>query len=147
MDLNQRITTTLNVETDTLLYLTNMLEESDRAKTLSDEDYDVLIDYYVGSDYNYDLSFDVTVTEDVEEPTSEDLVITTITFYNSESGESLEKVLENKIYADTKTHITNTFTTPIGTTSFDINIHSENDATLENIVLKRDENLSDGEIT
>ena len=74
------------------------------------------------------------------------LVSTTVTYYDSDNNEIESEEMGQKIYADQKTHIAHEFTTPPNTESITINIDSDTNATLTDIRLSRETELSDEEM-
>lgn len=80
----------------------------------------------------------------------DELVTTTITYYHiQDDNPPIDigyDVMEQKIYADKKTHIAHEFTTPPNTQLIKINVDSDTDATLTDIRLSRETELSDEEM-
>ena len=74
------------------------------------------------------------------------LVSTTVTYYDSKNNEINSDDMEQKIYADQKTHITHNFTTPSKTSYFTINISSNIDTEITEIRLSRLDKLRDEEM-
>lgn len=74
------------------------------------------------------------------------LVSTTVTYYDSDNNEINSDDMEQKIYADQKTHITHNFTTPSETSYFTINISSNIDTEITEIRLSRLDELRDEEM-
>ena len=163
VDVNEEQHNDIAISTNLELYAYNILEENDKTANIGEnDDYEIAINKLIKGDSDYELSFKVQSDEvetnyDEENEylpviSNDELVTTKITYYHKEYEDDPNPIeinydeMEQKIYADQKTHITHNFTTPPETSYFTINISSNTDTEITEIRLSRLDELSDEEM-
>ena len=161
VNINEEQHNDIKINTDLELYAYNILEPNDRTATINENNtYEITIEDLIIGNGDYELSFKVqsdeveTVYDNENEylPVidNDELVTTIITYYYVEDNNPPIEIgydnMEQKIYADQKTHITHNFTAPLQTSYFTINISSNTDTEISEIRLSRLDELRDEEM-
>ena len=161
VNINEEQHNDIKINTDLELYAYNILEPNDRTATINENNtYEITIEDLIIGNGDYELSFKVqsdeveTVYDNENEylPVidNDELVTTIITYYVVEENNPPIEIgydtMEQKIYADQKTHITHNFTAPLQTSYFTINISSNTDTEITEIRLSRLDELRDEEM-
>lgn len=162
VDINEEKTNYVEATTNLELYVKNILMGNETSGVIGvNNDYEVTVDYFIKENNTYNLSYfvksddvDTTYQSDDEDETEyfvpvindEELVFTTITYYDSESNEISSEEMRQKIYSNIKSHINHEFLTPTDTSKIIITISSDTSAELSDIQLSRIEELTDDEV-
>ena len=135
VDIDEEKTTNFEATTSLELYVKNILMDDATNNVVQTS---VTTTYQ--SDNENSTEYFIPVIDDDE------LVFTTVAYYDSENNEISSDEMEKKIYTNIESHITHQFTTPTDTSYIIITISSVTSAELSDIQLSRMEELTDDEV-
>lgn len=152
-DLNNNI----SVKTDTKLYLKDIIQID--THTITDEPYELTIENNIIENMDYILSYKVLcpiVEENIDDEELiqtqikeyyEESLVTVTAYYLTSNNEIIDtEILEEQVFADTLTKVTEKIVTPIETSKIKFKFESEPNTVIKEIKMGREQELMDSEV-